>query len=252
MKLFNKMMEVCKSFPERSALEFVSDDAVQTISYLQFEQFVNLGKDRLISMGAKPGSHIGILCENRNEWLIACFAILGTHSTAVLYDQMQTAESLKEIIDFADLSCLFVSEASWKKFQNIIPRNIIVIRIEEFFNLEYSSKEISWVIAEDADEDIAFIVFTSGTGGAQNGVMLTHENIMAMIRFGTYLIHPTDEDKILCPLPLNHMYSLSCAGLLFMFHGACLVLISRIAGDLIIHTMQNKRYYGNVRRSSIV
>jgi len=78
-------------------------------------------------------------------------------------------------------------------------------------------------------QDVAFLQYTGGTTGVPKGAILTHRNMVAnLLQVGAFwgnLIEPGQE-IIITPLPLYHIFSLTCNCLVFMQHGALIVLIT--------------------------
>ena len=78
-------------------------------------------------------------------------------------------------------------------------------------------------------QDLAFLQYTGGTTGVAKGAMLTHRNMVANLlqvaAFWKNLIEPGREVMI-TPLPLYHVFCLTCNCLVFMQHGALNVLIT--------------------------
>ncbi len=77
--------------------------------------------------------------------------------------------------------------------------------------------------------DLAFLQYTGGTTGVAKGAMLTHRNMVANLlqcaAFWKNLIEPGKE-VVITPLPLYHIFCLTCNCLVFMQHGGLLVLIT--------------------------
>jgi len=78
-------------------------------------------------------------------------------------------------------------------------------------------------------DDLAFLQYTGGTTGVAKGTMLTHGNLVANLlqvaAFWKNVIVP-GEEVVIAPLPLYHVFSLTCCCLVFMHHGGLNVLIT--------------------------
>ena len=86
-------------------------------------------------------------------------------------------------------------------------------RFKHFTNIQNISKTMRWrpVKVADPENDLAFLVYSSGTTGHPKGVMLTHRNIVANV-LQTYAGEPnlTYKDNFLAFLPFFHIYGLTC------------------------------------------
>src|SRR5260370_18759597 len=80
-------------------------------------------------------------------------------------------------------------------------------------------------LPEVTDDDLAELVFTSGTTGQPKGVMLTHWNIASDAMAALEGVKITQEDRTLSILPLSHMFEMTIE--LAEFHGAPRILYAR-------------------------
>jgi long-chain acyl-CoA synthetase len=95
-------------------------------------------------------------------------------------------------------------------------------------NFEVTKKVVSadiFLRDEPNHEDVATIIYTSGTSGASKGVMLTHANLVAQTKMTTELFPILKEDIFLSILPLSHTYECSIGMLLPFTHGASVVYL---------------------------
>ena len=90
-------------------------------------------------------------------------------------------------------------------------------------------------------EDIAEIVFTSGTTGRPKGVVLTHANVVANVRSARAALQPTRDFRLLSVLPLSHMFE-QTAGLFLPLHvGASIHYATSRQSPVILKTMRRHR-----------
>jgi len=86
-----------------------------------------------------------------------------------------------------------------------------------------------WLSPQVNPQDVAFLQYTGGTTGVPKGAILTHRNMVAnLLQVGAFwgnVIVPGQE-IVITPLPLYHIFSLTCNCLVFMQHGALIVLIT--------------------------
>lgn len=88
-------------------------------------------------------------------------------------------------------------------------------------------------------DDLAAIVYTSGTTGKPKGVMLTHRNVMSNVKAVMSVIQPLPEDVFLSFLPLSHTFERTAGYYLPMAAGACVVYARSVA--LLSEDLRNVR-----------
>jgi long-chain acyl-CoA synthetase len=179
----------------------------------------------LKSLGYETGSRVGILSENRPEWATTDFGTMAAGLVGVPLYTTLIAEQIAYILHDAETKVVFVSSMehlstvlsirervpSIEKIVVFYPENLeeddFVISLDTLKSLGegHSREEFIEVSRKIGPEDLATIVYTSGTTGDPKGVALTHHNFMAEFD----AIWPTVEGKegasLLSFLPLSHI-----------------------------------------------
>lgn len=219
-------------FTNRIALTFVGETPM-TYGQLQFNtlRIANY----LSVLGVEKGDKVAILSANMPNWGVAFFGIswLGAIAVPILPDFSPT--EISSIIDHSESKVLFVSEGLYHKIEKVQLQGIEhIILLEKFAlipsgsklkdlssleNIDFSKLEpVVESLAEE--EELATILYTSGTTGNSKGVMLTQKNI-AWTGHQAHTMQPVDEnDKFLSILPLSHTYENTLGLLLPLFYGA--------------------------------
>lgn len=89
--------------------------------------------------------------------------------------------------------------------------------------------------AGPGEEDLATLVYTSGTTGKPKGVMLTHRNVLANVKAIQEHLHPRPDDVFLSFLPLSHTFERTCGYYLPIACGACVAFarsVQQLAEDM--------------------
>ncbi len=166
------------------------------------------------------GRHVGIVGENSYRWIVAFFALTTVGSVAVPIDKELPDSDVVKLLKKADVSAVFCSAAyysaslSMKKdipdFKCISLSDKKRDGIADFD--KFKSSASSYLQTEEffksrtpSADDIAVIIFTSGTTGANKGVTLTHGNLCANVDFLSKMI---DVRTVFSVLPMNHAYEL--------------------------------------------
>ena len=180
------------------------------------------------------GSHIALLGKTSYEWLSCYFAIMISENIAVPLDKELSQEDLLELIDFADTDCLiydtdyqdvadYIRESSSKKLMFIgMQENTLGKCLIEW--LAECDEKVTWVGNPHRD-DVAEIVFTSGTTGRSKGCMITHGNLAWNAMCGKSFVALTPQDRALSILPIHHALEIA-AGIMTPFCSGVTICIN--------------------------
>ena len=192
------------------------DTKIESKTYIQMKEDSELFTAALAGLG-EQGKHIAIVGATSYSWIIAYYGIVNGGSVAVPLDANLPAADLCELIDRADVTTLVYDESkadvaamAAKQCQQL--KNIISMETES----AVSGALPMWKLIADAapgagyepkPEDLATIMFTSGTTGKSKGVMLTHRNLAEN---ATALDMGYDPGLVIMSvLPIHHAYCLS-------------------------------------------
>ncbi len=195
-----------------------------TKSYARFGHEVEALARVLIDQGVAVGDRVAVFAVNRPEWSVADFAILSAGAVVVPIYQTSTADQVRYLLEHAGVTVAFVGgqheadlllEVAAPTVRRVIAFDSVTITDERVVQLDdvlaepptrHSAEELEERLAAGRPEDLASIVYTSGTTADPKGVMLSHggfaDQITALRTF--FAISPTDHS--LCFLPLAHSF----------------------------------------------
>ena len=229
------LKETVSRHPESVAtLSKDSEGEFLPTSYTQLYKLVNAWGAGLLAYGVKRGDHLGLISENRKEWLISDLAILGIGAIDVPRGSDSTADELKHILKHSDCSITMVEDSvQLKKILSVkkeLPLLKTIVVLDEKFRKKEGKKDGVKIltfqeimdmgdekIARDPDfaerefklgegDDLATIIYTSGTTGEPKGVMLSHRNFLYQIERIPEIIAVTAGDIWLAVLPVWHSF----------------------------------------------
>jgi long-chain acyl-CoA synthetase len=192
------------------------------ISSRQMYGRVRAVAELLQSWGVQRGDRVALVSENRWEWPVIDFAILAVGAVGVPLYQTLTPEQMGYILRDSGAKAFFVSDK--KQYAKLtaageIPalEHVGVFDVGDFGNvtsmpavfekaasMEEPDAAFDALLKETRAEELATIVYTSGTTGDPKGVMLTHRNLVDNLRFSTEGLYIKAGDKSISFLPLSH------------------------------------------------
>lgn len=201
----------------------------------------------ILELGLGRGDHVGLIAENRYEWILIDQALAGLGIVDVPRGSDTTPTELQFILAHSRCCAAFADTdkvaRDLMKMKAELPqlRHVIVMADETSVEGALALGELlangaakkaemadRLRAARDAVEasDLLTIVYTSGTTAEPKGVMLTHNNVIANMRMVQDVLHVTENDTFLSVLPAWHMYE-RMMDYLALFSGGVLVYTDR-------------------------
>ena len=242
----------------------------RNFTYAKFRNEVYALGEALAVMGFK-GKRIIITGENSYMWCVSYMATVCGLGVAVPVDKEIPEEELANIANISEAALVLYSEKLENKVEGL-PEDLQRISFEALHTviergidlLSEGSREYSSV-SIDIDE-MAVLLFTSGTTGVSKGVMLSQRNICTNLYNLAKMVRITPEDRALSVLPLHHVYECTCGFLYPIYCGATVAFsegirhimknmkevrpTKMICVPLLIETMY-KKIWANIRKKGI-
>ncbi len=198
-----KFSELVKQFPDRTVMQMKTADGYSKFTYKNIYQLSQSIAYSLHKFSLKKGDRVAIVLENRPEWGAIYFAIMFAGGIAVPLDPQSTKEDIKYFLHNSKSKVVFTSRQFLSLFSRLSLLKIITIDDKMF-----TAESPITIAVEIFPEDIASILYTSGTTGKPKGVMLTHENFYANFQSIDKLKIFTEKGyhNILSILPLHHSF----------------------------------------------
>ena len=221
MELLNTLYELLqnsvKKYSDKIAFSMLGGEDV---TYSEVGRRVKQVQDLLVGAGLKAGDKVAILSSSMPNWGVSYFAIVTSGMVAVPILNDFTSEELEKLIKHSEAKALLVSDKLFTKIsKETVAKLNIVIRTKNLSVISQTVEEQGSISIPKPD-DLAVIIYTSGTTSTPKGVMLTHYNLASQINM-LYNLYPTAPgDATLSVLPLSHTYECSLGMLYIVATGA--------------------------------
>ena len=209
-----------------SSVEKYSDKVVfsmlgsEDVTYEELGRRVKAVQDILLGAGLSAGDKVSILSSSMPNWGVCYMAVVSAGMVAVPILPDFTGAELDLLIAHSESKALLVSDRLYTKLsKETVAKLNIVIRTKNLSVISQTVHE-QGNAAVPKPEDLAVIIYTSGTTSQPKGVMLTHSNLAQQINY-LYRLYPIGtEDSSLSVLPLSHTYECSLGMIYIIATGA--------------------------------
>ena len=195
----------------------------------------------LEQLGVEAGDRVLLLSENRPQWPLAYFGIALAGAVSVPALTGFSAEQIGRIADHAGVKAICVSRSLASKIESPTVPLIFIDSIcgedggeTVCVSLNGVEKRLAMPAPDSSSalptrrpEDLASIIYTSGTLGNSKGVMLSHANLISCARASFSLVRIYSRDRLLSVLPLAHAYECTLGLLTPLMGGARITYLDR-------------------------
>ncbi|MBU0574210.1 MAG: AMP-binding protein [Candidatus Margulisbacteria bacterium] len=214
------------------AFQMRGESGFRKFSFKDVADIVNSLSIRLAQAGIKKGDRVALFSENRPEWPLAYLAVTTMGAVVVPIDAVLHKNEVKVLMDDCEAAAIIVSRDC---SQNVAGKSIKhVIPVESMSDRVADEQDLPDV----ASDDLAAIVYTSGTTGVPKGVMLTHGNIASNVEAVAGLFDIGPGDNFLSVLPLHHTFETTAGFLGPFFLGATITYAESLKSYSLIQNMQ--------------
>ena len=201
---------------------------------------------RDLSNQCKAGDKVAIYGANCPEWVLAMYGAWNIHVTVVPIDFMSTPEEVAYIIKDCRPVAVWCDEQSSEKLGQALGMlegdKPSVLKLESLRVLDKPEIEDDKAChdLQSDDDELALIVYTSGTTGSPKGVMLTFRNLRSNTEACSTQIEVfIPNDRVLVLLPLHHAYPLMASVVMPMSIGAASVYAESMSSDAIMAALHD-------------
>jgi long-chain acyl-CoA synthetase len=229
---------IVSRFGERSCFTVYEPDRI-SLNYVESLERIEAVARWLYHKGVRRGDMVAVTGKNSPEWAIAYLGTLFAGAVVVPIDYQVKNDESDLLIRTSHAKILFVDEEKYEHYQALgLPGDLVSLKKgigTYIYDLDGPPADI-----EDAKaDDLAAVLFTSGTMGKPKGVMLTHQNLVSdcYLAQGTpFPVYHTDVFYAL--LPLHHAYTMLAVFIEVISTGAELVFGKKMVTPVILKELK--------------
>ena len=223
--------EQAKKYGEKTVLNYREFGSLkwQTVSWNQFSERVKQVSNAMLNLGVRVQENVGVFSQNTVQYLYTDFGAFGIRAVSVPLYATSSEQQIQHIVDDAEIRFLFVGEQEqYDKAHRVLPlcptlekiiifdRSVLIaksdpssIYFDDFMSLgegfpRQTEVEVLWKQANW--EDLANILYTSGTTGESKGVMLTYGQYHAAFEANDKCVPVGETDRVMNFLPITHIF----------------------------------------------
>ena len=226
-------------YGSKPAFQYANRKSVVSVDYIQFKAEVEALGTAMFHRGYR-NCHIAVYGENCYEWILTHFAVTCGSNVIVPIDKELNADQIAALLKDSECSAIVYSNT----YADVAEALQALIPEMEFINMKSIPDLVTegdaliqagfrdYIDVEVKQEDLASIVYTSGTTGNSKGVMLTHLNFCSCAHSACCNVLNTG--PVLLVLPLHHTFGLTASIFSIMMYGNPIYInksLKRISDD---------------------
>ncbi len=261
MNLSLRFSETAKEHGTKPALIF---DGTET-TYLQLEGAINQFASGLTELGINKGDHVAIVLGNSPYFVISLYGAIRAGATVIPINPIYTPDEIAYIINNGDVKAAVTLDLlipMFEKMDQMLPKLEYIIscdtstndskkeldikqlsinaKMKRFTNM-LTTGSIHFDGPELDDEDVAVILYTSGTTGKPKGAMLTHKNLFSNAIDTANYLKISNDDVVVTALPMFHVFCLTVSLNAPLMNGATLLIVPRFSPETIFDLVKTYR-----------
>jgi long-chain acyl-CoA synthetase len=253
MNISSKLHENALQYGEKPAYFFLDTPS----SYREFNAAVSKFAHALTKMGVQKGDHVALLLGNSPHFVIGLYGAIRAGATVIPVNPIYTPDEIGYILNDADVKTVVALDLLiplFEKMNSILPKIEHIVYCETPKEQDQDSLDITQLsiypkmksftsLVSTGDhlfegpaidkEDVAVILYTSGTTGKPKGAMLTHENIYSNAKDTADYLKINETDRVIATLPMFHVFCLTVALNAPLMNGGTVIIVPKFSpGDI--------------------
>ncbi len=248
-----KASEIVSQLPQRIstgilrwASDLPDDPAVvsnrRIVTYRELGELVAETRENLSRHGVRPGDRVMLVSENGLSLVVLFLALSEMDAVSVVVNARLSEREINEIHADCAPRCTIYTTLDSSDAEQHARRD----GAADFADSMISScvASTSTPVAESGADQVAAMIYTTGTTGSPKGVMLTHQNLSFIAFVSGRLRSISRGDTVYCVLPMSHVFGLSAVCFSVLFSAGCAYLETRFSAAKAVATLEQEAIAG--------
>ncbi|PFG03143.1 fatty acid--CoA ligase family protein [Bacillus sp. es.036] len=241
MNLSQQLTETAATYPEKQAYIY-QDEAVL---YKELDQKVSAFAANLSAEGIKKDDHVALILGNSPEFLIAYYGVLRAGAVVIPINPIYTPDEIGYLLHNGDVKAIVTLEQALPLVEKMADQltDIVLVaytgegkeerviantKLKPFTKMIKDQNEVFPDVTINED-DLAVILYTSGTTGKPKGAMLSHKNLFSNASdTGSYL-QISSNDVVVTALPMFHVFCMTVSMNAPLISGGTLLILPKFS-----------------------
>ncbi|MFA5026289.1 MAG: AMP-binding protein [Candidatus Methylomirabilota bacterium] len=231
MNLFQRFEQTASRQPDRLALQIKEGETYRRLTYGEVARQVGALAGALVEAGLSAGERVALLSENRPEWVVAYLAVTAAGAAVVPLDVQLPDAEIANVLGHAECRRGIASGKQAPRLLAMTGRGAGLAAVVDLDAPAHDGPRLSFTallaggsgalpsLPPVREDDLASILYTSGTTGTPKGVMLSHGNFLGNAESILAFRLVRTEDNWLALLPFHHAFPFMVQ-LIVLFTGA--------------------------------
>jgi len=238
------LLRAAETFGGRPAL--VMDG--RTVSFAELLELVRRAAAHYRARGVTPGRRVVVWAPNSIEWVVAGLAATYGGGVLVPANSRYTAHEVADLVERTDAALVIVADGFLGRTQIAdllaLDPAAPVLDLADLAGAPFTEDDLAAVDAAATDvspDDIADILFTSGTSGRPKGVLTRHSQTVAAAASWSAIGEVTSDDRYLVISPFFHSYGYKVGLLVGLMHGCPIYPVAVFDPDAALDLIESER-----------
>src|SRR5271156_5148260 len=252
---YDRFLECETRWPDNVALELQRNDQIESCTYAELRQMAESVGHWIGENKFERGSRLAILADNHPRWVAAYLGIIASGCTVVPFDTALHSDQLTKLLKDSSTSVLFCDAkhaATAHEAVKELKLGLVLMdpdRMAKNAPAQHWAADLPTIFAAGKGnfqpvpsnaEDIASLLYTSGTTADPKGVMLTHANFMGEVEAVFNWVDLGPSDALLGVLPMFHVLAQMANLLLPLVKGSRVVYLETLNTTELLRALRER------------